>query len=387
MAQYQFNVGRLFGVDTNGNPMEFGLLQDVTLDISRELKELTGANAFAEVIALGKGKITGKASSAEFSSANLNMMMGGLGDISAGQILMASEAVQLSNTLKTLTVANAANFNKNLGVTDITNPLSTVPLIMSSNAKLATPVAPTVSAGTTGGTIPAGTYSIKVAALNTLGYNTVYGKGLIDQQLNNLVIPTSGVTAGGAAGASGALTGSTNQILATVTPVDGAIAYAWFVGLVGNETLQVVTSSPSLTLLSLSTGGSAATVLTDTTGIFGAGNYVMDPTVKGKYDFNQTDANVNKSMIVNYLWKDNSAGQTINLNNKQMGIAQYFSLFLSSPLVNKQGITKQCNVWLNAVVSSKLGLGWKLGDFQKPQFDFQASSDAVGGLGWMSLGN
>lgn len=386
MAQYQFNVGRLFGVDVNGNPQEFGLLQDVSLDISRELKELNGTNAFAEVIALGKGKITGKAASAEFNANNLNLMMGGLGDISKGQILMASEAVALSTSLKTLTVSNAATYHKNLGATDISNPLSTIPLIMSSNTKLTTPEIPTVTTGTTGGNIGAGSYIVKVAALNTLAYNTVKANNSLDQQRIGLSLPNTGVSTIAASVATSALTGTTNQILATVAPVKGAMAYAWFVGTTGNELLQIITTGTSLTLLSLSTGGSAVPTV-DTTGIFDPGQYLIDPSTVGKYDFNQADANMSKNMIVNYLYKDNSSGKTIQLHNKEMGVAQYFSLFLSSPLVNKQGITKQCNVWLNAVVSNKLGLGWKLGDFQKPQFDFQASSDAVGGLGWMSLGD
>lgn len=382
MANYQFNVGRLFGLDTNGNPMEFGLLQDVSLDISRELKELMGTNAFAEVIALGKGKISGKASSAEFSSTNLNLMMGGLGEVSTGQILMASESVNLSSTVSSLTVANATNFYKNLGATNTTNSLNTIPMTMSTNTKLTTPTAPTVTTSTSGGSIAAGTYSVRVAALNTLAYNSV---STFDQQLVNLAAPSTGVSISSTAVATGALTGTTNAILATVPTVSGALAYAWYVGLSGAETLQIITTSTSLSLLTIVAGGSSATTI-DTTGIFSTGEYLMDATTTGKYNFNTADAAMNKIMLANYLWKDTSGGKTIQLTNQEMGIAQYFSLFLSSPMVNKQGVTKQCNVWLNAVVSSKMALGWKLGDFQKPQFDFQASSDAVGGLGWMSLG-
>jgi hypothetical protein len=296
---------------------------------------------------------------------------------------MASESVTLSSSINNYTVTNASHFNKNLGVTDASNPLSTIPLVMSTNTKLTTPTTPTVTTGATGGSIPAGTYSVRVAALNQLGYNSA--SAILDQQLNNLTAPSTGISAAAATVSTGAVTGTTNQILASVSPVDGALAYAWYVGVAASEVLQIITTSPSLTLLTLSTGGSAVPVA-DTTGIFGSGGYIIDPTIDGKYSFNSADANLNKKMIVNYLWNDQSGGQTINLNNKQMAVAQYFSLFLSSPLVNKQGITKQCNVWLNAVVSNKLALGWKLGDFQKPQFDFQASSDAVGGLGWMSLG-
>lgn len=382
MPNYQFNVGRLFGIDTNGNPQEFGLLQDVTLDISRELKELKGPNAFAEVIALGSGKISGKASSAEFSTNNLNLMMAGMGDVTKGQYLMASELASLSSVKKDYTVTNAANFYKNLGAKDVSNPLNAVNMVMSANTKLTAPSTPTLTTSPTGGTIPAGSYSVKVAALNQLGYNS---NATFDQQIANLKAPTSGVSAAAVAAATSALTGNTNVILASVAAVAGAVAYAWYVGLTGAETLQIVTTGNSINLNTIVTGGDSAPVA-DTTGIFDTGNYVIDPTTAGKYTFNQADAAQNKNMTVNYLWHDTSSGQIINLSNKEMGVAQYFSLFLSSPMVNKQGIQRQCNVWLNAVVSSKLALGWKLGDFQKPQFDFQASSDAANGLGWFSIG-
>ena len=383
---FQFNVGKLFGLDTNGNPIQFGLLQDVSLDISRTLKELLGANAFAEAIALGSGKISGKASSAEFNSTALNMMMGGLGDITQGQHLMASEAVTLSSSIKDYTAVHSAVFERNLGVNDVTNPLLSVPQTMSLNTALTTPSAPTVTASPSGGSIPAGTYSVKVAAINQLGYNSL--TGFLDQQVVNLKNPAKGITEATAAVSTSALTGSNNQILASVPAVAGALAYAWYVGsAAGDETLQKITTSNNITLLTMVTGGDAPLAAgAGSTGTMGTSEYLLDPVTLGKYSFNAVDASLNKKRIVNYIWKDNSGGTTINLSNKEMGVAQYFSLFLSSPLVTKAGIQKQCNVMLNCCVSSKLAFGWKLGDFQKPQFDFQAASDAAGGLGWISIG-
>ena len=52
---------------------------------------------------------------------------------------------------------------------------------------------------------------------------------------------------------TGALTGSTNVIKAKVTPVPGAVAYAWYVGTNGNELLQKITTINSVVLTSLVT--------------------------------------------------------------------------------------------------------------------------------------
>ena len=70
-------------------------------------------------------------------------------------------------------------------------------------------------------------------------------------------------------GSSNKSTGATQAVTlgqtlsATVAPVSGAVAYAWFVGTVGNETLQAITTINSATFAAALLGGQqAATVIT-----------------------------------------------------------------------------------------------------------------------------
>ena len=63
MPNFQFGSGSLFATPIGGNqganptPIQFGTLQDVSLDVSFAMKELYGQNQFAEQVARGKGKI------------------------------------------------------------------------------------------------------------------------------------------------------------------------------------------------------------------------------------------------------------------------------------------------------------------------------------------
>lgn len=141
-------------------------------------------------------------------------------------------------------------------------------LIVGGNTTaLGTVTAPTVTNASTGGSIGAGTYSIKVAALTLVAaeqgvvFNKQYtgislnGFGVYDSSGNLIANATNGVTAVSSGTSTGAITGSTNAITATVTPVKGAVAYAWFAGTSGSETLQMVTTYSSATLTSIVTGG------------------------------------------------------------------------------------------------------------------------------------
>jgi hypothetical protein len=70
MALYGFGAGALWGTPltdafgaaiANPTPLLFGVLQDVSVDISADVKELYGQNSFPEAVARGKTKIAGKA--------------------------------------------------------------------------------------------------------------------------------------------------------------------------------------------------------------------------------------------------------------------------------------------------------------------------------------
>ena len=141
--------------------------------------------------------------------------------------------------------------------------------LLGGNASLAlgTPATPVLAAAGSGATLPALTYSVIVVALTLEGYN--------NSSLTAGVATTKTIT--GADGATFTLNGgssnkSTNAtqavtlgqtLSATVTPIQGAVAYAWFVGAAASETLQAITTINSATFAAPLAGSrQAATAVT-----------------------------------------------------------------------------------------------------------------------------
>jgi hypothetical protein len=144
--------------------------------------------------------------------------------------------------------------------------------ILAGNASLTlgTPSTPTLSASGAGATLPAATYFVKVVALTLEGYQNSSVLGGVGT--SKIVIGADGknfTLAGGSsnisAEASQAVTlGQT--LFCTVIPIQGAVAYAWYVSTMsGTETLQVITTINSLAITTpLSTGNqSQSTITTD----------------------------------------------------------------------------------------------------------------------------
>jgi len=73
-VQAAFGSGTLVAIPTATypTPRQFGILQDVTLDISYESKTLYGNRQFALKLARGKGKATWKAKAAQLQAAAIN---------------------------------------------------------------------------------------------------------------------------------------------------------------------------------------------------------------------------------------------------------------------------------------------------------------------------
>ena len=111
MAEYGFGSGVLYGTRTdivNPTPRRFGVVQDVTIDISRDLKELYGQSQFPVDVAAGKGKVQVKAKFAQISGLVYN-------DLFFGQALGTSTtqlAYQEAHTAvsSTFTVTNPTGF-------------------------------------------------------------------------------------------------------------------------------------------------------------------------------------------------------------------------------------------------------------------------------------
>ena len=142
-------------------------------------------------------------------------------------------------------------------------------LIFGNNSlALGTPGTPTLSAGGSGGTLGAATYSVIVVALTGEGYR---GASLANGiPLSQTVTGADGATyslKGGSSNKSAAATQAITlgQVLScSVAPVTGAVGYAWFVGTAGSEKLEKITTINSATFNAPLVGGTrqAATAVT-----------------------------------------------------------------------------------------------------------------------------
>lgn len=86
MATYGFGAGAMWGTPlldatgtaiANPSPVLFGVLQDISVDFAGDIKELFGQNQFAEAVARGKMKITGKAKFARLNGLMINSLLFG----------------------------------------------------------------------------------------------------------------------------------------------------------------------------------------------------------------------------------------------------------------------------------------------------------------------
>lgn len=86
MSQYLFGAGTLWGTPlydatgtaiANPSPVNFGALQEVSLDISFDTKMLYGSNQFPLAVGRGKGKVSGKAKSAKINGLAWNEIVFG----------------------------------------------------------------------------------------------------------------------------------------------------------------------------------------------------------------------------------------------------------------------------------------------------------------------
>ncbi len=120
--QLSFGSGAVWGerTDVTGSgigPRQFGVLQDIQIDFDWTDKELYGQLQFPVAIARGQGKITGKAKFAQILGLLYSDIFFGLTP-ATGQFAVAQlEAASVpAVTPYTVTVANAANYNDDLGV-------------------------------------------------------------------------------------------------------------------------------------------------------------------------------------------------------------------------------------------------------------------------------
>ena len=136
--QTAFGSGAFYGTplyDAFGNaiatptPIKLGILQDCSIDLSWDTKELHGQNQFPVDIGRGKGKMSGKAKYAQIGSAQFNTFIAGQ-TIATGQTLVSAAttpvAIPATPFTITPTVPGSGVFAADLGVR---SGLTGVPLI------------------------------------------------------------------------------------------------------------------------------------------------------------------------------------------------------------------------------------------------------------------
>ena len=186
-------------------------------------------------------------------------------------------------------------------------------LMGNKSTSLGTVGAVTTSASGAAGTLPALTYSVICVALTGEGLrNSSIVSGVATSQVITGADGQTFTLSGGSSNKSAATTQAVTlgQVLfASVAPINGALAYAWYTGAAGAERLEKITSLNSVTFSAplLGTGqlatvvvadnsknalgfdgllytalqpGSGATVIVQPTGVAGTGT-VLTPTARG----------------------------------------------------------------------------------------------------------
>jgi hypothetical protein len=137
----------------------------------------------------------------------------------------------------------------------------------NSSYALGTTPTPSLSTNTSGGSLPAATYSVICVALTLEGFLASSVSGGVRGSVTRVNADGSTDIYGGgsaqkSAAATQATSGSTSIINASVTPVRGAVGYAWFWGTAGNETLGAITTINSYVIRAAATGTQNASTLT-----------------------------------------------------------------------------------------------------------------------------
>ncbi len=136
------------------------------------------------------------------------------------------------------------------------------------NCSLALGVTPTpaLTASATGGSLGSQTLSVIAVALTGEGYYGSSVAGGVPAQVTRANADgTTAVYGGGSAKASASqavsVSGPTGSVAATVAPVSGAVAYAWYWGAAGSETLGAITTVNSVLITGAAAGTQPASAL------------------------------------------------------------------------------------------------------------------------------
>lgn len=129
--QYSFGSGNLWGIPltdavgtaiTNPTPIKFGALQEASVELTFDVKELHGQSQFPLAIGRGKGKVSGKAKFAQIFGAAYNSIFFGQtlssGTLTSDWIETAGTAIPATPFTITPTPPNSGTWSVDLGVLD-----------------------------------------------------------------------------------------------------------------------------------------------------------------------------------------------------------------------------------------------------------------------------
>lgn len=120
MSLPSFGSGILYATPSGANPtpVQFGALQDISIDLSRTTKSLYGQYQQPLAIGAGELKATGKAKMGYINGAVYASLFYGVTPSTGTVLLVSNEAGTIpASTPWTVTVANAATWTTDLGVT------------------------------------------------------------------------------------------------------------------------------------------------------------------------------------------------------------------------------------------------------------------------------
>lgn len=168
-------------------------------------------------------------------------------------------------------------------------------LLGGQNFTLGTPTAPTITVSNVGGSIGAVNVAIAVAARTMQGY--------FDGQSS---MPSTAAT-------TGALTGATNSLSATVPYVPGAVCYDWYVGIAGGTLYYYGTTAVNKItgITTVPTQAATSTGISMCNVPIVAANGAIATTSAMLAADNSVDANSFNGLIASLIGDYNSAGQFV----------------------------------------------------------------------------
>lgn len=338
-----FGIGQLVWAMPDGTLITFGTLQNITNDISFEVKELYGRNQFPDDVARGKGKIALKASA---------------GEIRAG----AFNAV-LSGTLTT-------------GMLKVLDPPGTgvIPGSSTIGSAVVTAAIPSSSAYTLAVALPTGASSVTVdngcyleVGGVKIGMTSVASAGLLASGKYLFSAGVSAVYTFHSSNAGGIVDygftyalSSASAAAATIqsTLPSGGVAITADLGV-----FNVTNSLVAVPMVPVSSAGAVA-----------QGKYYLNKTT-GLYTFSTADAGQSVQWLFQYSL---TTGNTVTVTNQPMGLSPTFSVycFTGQPGGNVGQLAQK----YNKCTSTKIGMNAKNDDYLIPDFEFSAFSDAAGNV-------